>query len=189
MIASPARPDDAAAMLRTCVAAARVDGSVCAFLEPIALYHTRDLYEEGDGLLARDPVAEPRAAGIGPHLRRRPRPDDPHLGQWPADVVASRPPPRGARNRGPGGRSPLARAAADRGHRPRGGCHPAGARRRRDAPHRRRLRRNHRDAVDAGYDGQLARVTSKDSFIPLGDAANLVLLSEDEIEAAAVALV
>jgi len=31
-------------------------------------------------------------------------------------------------------------------------------------------------------------VTSKDSFIPLGDAANLVLLSEDEIKAAALAL-
>ena len=29
VIASPARPDDAAAMLRTCVAAAKVDGSVC----------------------------------------------------------------------------------------------------------------------------------------------------------------
>ena len=41
--------------------------------------------------------------------------------------------------------------------------------------------------IDAGFDGQLARVTSKDSFIPLGDAAKLVLLSEDEIEAAALA--
>src|SRR4029078_10524690 len=49
VIASPARPDDAAAMLRTCVAAAKVDGSVCSFLEPIPLYHTRDLYEDGDG--------------------------------------------------------------------------------------------------------------------------------------------
>jgi 2-oxoisovalerate dehydrogenase E1 component len=49
VIASPSRPDDAAAMLRTCVAAARVDGSVCVFLEPIALYHTRDLHTEGDG--------------------------------------------------------------------------------------------------------------------------------------------
>jgi hypothetical protein len=29
VIASPARPDDAAAMLRTCVAAAKADGSVC----------------------------------------------------------------------------------------------------------------------------------------------------------------
>jgi 2-oxoisovalerate dehydrogenase E1 component len=60
VIASPARPDDAAAMLRACVAAARVDGSVCVFLEPIALYHTRDLHEEGDaGWLA--PYAAPES--------------------------------------------------------------------------------------------------------------------------------
>ena len=43
--------------------------------------------------------------------------------------------------------------------------------------------------VDAGYTGRLARVSSKDSFVPLGDAARLVLLSEDEIEAAALRLV
>ena len=42
-------------------------------------------------------------------------------------------------------------------------------------------------AQDMG-DGHLARVASKDSFVPLGDAARLVLLSEDEIEAAALAL-
>jgi 2-oxoisovalerate dehydrogenase E1 component len=48
VIASPARPDDAAAMLATCAAAAQVDGSVCVFLEPIALYHTRDLLDDGD---------------------------------------------------------------------------------------------------------------------------------------------
>ena len=42
--------------------------------------------------------------------------------------------------------------------------------------------------VDAGFAGRLARVASKDSFIPLGDAADLVLLSEAEIEAAALAL-
>src|SRR5690606_39805248 len=28
---------------------AKVDGRVCAFLEPIALYMTKDLYEPGDG--------------------------------------------------------------------------------------------------------------------------------------------
>ena len=48
VIASPARPDDAAAMLHTCVAAATAAGVVCIFLEPIALYHTRDLYDDGD---------------------------------------------------------------------------------------------------------------------------------------------
>jgi 2-oxoisovalerate dehydrogenase E1 component len=42
--------------------------------------------------------------------------------------------------------------------------------------------------VDAGFDGRIARVASKDSFVPLGDAARLVLLSEDEIEAAALRL-
>ena len=40
-----------------------------------------------------------------------------------------------------------------------------------------------------GYTGRLARVASKDSFIPLGDAALHVLLSEAEIEEAALRLV
>ena len=44
------------------------------------------------------------------------------------------------------------------------------------------------ELVDAGYTGALGRVSSKDSFVPLGDAARLVLLSEDEIEQAALRL-
>ena len=44
------------------------------------------------------------------------------------------------------------------------------------------------ELLDAGYAGRLARVASKDSFVPLGDAARLVLLSEDEIESAALSL-
>ena len=40
--------------------------------------------------------------------------------------------------------------------------------------------------VDAGFTGSIARATSRDSFIPLGDAANLVLLSEDDIVAGIV---
>ncbi len=43
--------------------------------------------------------------------------------------------------------------------------------------------------VDAGFEGPMARVTSKDSVIPLGDAAQLVLVSEAEIDVAARALV
>jgi 2-oxoisovalerate dehydrogenase E1 component len=39
-----------------------------------------------------------------------------------------------------------------------------------------------------GYTGVVDRVASKDSFIPLGDAALEVLLSEDTIEAAAIKL-
>src|SRR5690606_26799111 len=67
VIASPAHPSDAGPMLRTCVAAARVDGTVSAFLEPIALYHTRDLHEPGDGIWTA-PYAAPdewAAAHVG----------------------------------------------------------------------------------------------------------------------------
>jgi 2-oxoisovalerate dehydrogenase E1 component len=38
--------------------------------------------------------------------------------------------------------------------------------------------------VDSGFRGAIARVTSADSFIPLGEAAAHVLLSEAEIEGA-----
>jgi 2-oxoisovalerate dehydrogenase E1 component len=50
IIASPSRADDAVTMLRTCAAAAAQAGKVCLFLEPIALYMTKDLYADGDGL-------------------------------------------------------------------------------------------------------------------------------------------
>jgi 2-oxoisovalerate dehydrogenase E1 component len=39
--------------------------------------------------------------------------------------------------------------------------------------------------ADGGFSGRVARVTSEDSFIPLGDAAAAVLLSEQAIESAA----
>lgn len=49
IVCVPARGDDAVRMLRTCAALAKIDGRVVAFLEPIALYMTKDLYEPGDG--------------------------------------------------------------------------------------------------------------------------------------------
>jgi 2-oxoisovalerate dehydrogenase E1 component len=48
VIACPSRGDDAAMMLRTCAALAKVDGRIIAFLEPIALYMTKDLHEKDD---------------------------------------------------------------------------------------------------------------------------------------------
>jgi 2-oxoisovalerate dehydrogenase E1 component len=39
--------------------------------------------------------------------------------------------------------------------------------------------------IDAGFAGRISRVASEDSFIPLGDAAATVLLTEQSIEAAA----
>ena len=49
VVGCASRGDDAAMMLRTLAALARVDGRVSVFLEPIALYMTKDLYEAGDG--------------------------------------------------------------------------------------------------------------------------------------------
>jgi len=49
IVGCPSRGDDAVNMLRTLAALAQVDGRVCAFLEPIALYMSKDLYEPGDG--------------------------------------------------------------------------------------------------------------------------------------------
>ncbi|UPG93348.1 thiamine pyrophosphate-dependent enzyme [Luteibacter aegosomatissinici] len=49
VVGCPSRGDDAATMLRTLAALAKIDGRVTAFLEPIALYMTKDLYEAGDG--------------------------------------------------------------------------------------------------------------------------------------------
>jgi 2-oxoisovalerate dehydrogenase E1 component len=49
VVGCPSRGDDAATMLRTLMALAKVDGRVCAFLEPIALYMAKDLHEPGDG--------------------------------------------------------------------------------------------------------------------------------------------
>ena len=43
--------------------------------------------------------------------------------------------------------------------------------------------------VDANFEGTISRVTSQDSFVPLGEAADHVLLQEAEIDAAARALV
>jgi 2-oxoisovalerate dehydrogenase E1 component len=49
VVGCASRGDDAAMMLRTLAALAKVDGRVTVFLEPIALYMTKDLYEAGDG--------------------------------------------------------------------------------------------------------------------------------------------
>ncbi|MBB1472273.1 MFS transporter [Luteimonas sp. MC1782] len=49
VVGCPSRGDDAATMLRTLAALAKVDGRVCALLEPIALYMAKDLHAPGDG--------------------------------------------------------------------------------------------------------------------------------------------
>ncbi len=76
VVGCPCRGDDAATMLRTMMALARVDGRVCLFLEPIALYMTKDLYDPGDGqwqfsypeLDQVMPLGEGRVYGAGEDL-------------------------------------------------------------------------------------------------------------------------
>ena len=61
VLAAPARGDDAARMLRGAVAMAIEDGRVVVFLEPIALYHEKDLETDGDGGWLTDYPAPPSA--------------------------------------------------------------------------------------------------------------------------------
>jgi 2-oxoisovalerate dehydrogenase E1 component len=194
VVASPARPDDAAAMLRSCAAAARTDGRVCVFLEPIALYHTRDLHEPGDdGWLAEYPdpscwssthvpLGSARTYGDGSDLT---------LVSFANGLRMSLRVARRLAERGIDARvldlrwlAPLplddvlreARATGrvlivDETRRTGGVAEPLLA-----------------GLVDAGFDGRAARVASADSFVPLGAADAHVLLSEPQIEQAALTL-
>ncbi|HZD65785.1 MAG TPA: thiamine pyrophosphate-dependent enzyme [Acidimicrobiales bacterium] len=191
VLASPGRPEDAAAMLRTCLAAAAVDGTVSVFLEPIALYHTADLYQAGD------------QAWLGPY-----QPPD----RWREDHVAV----GAGRTHGSGGDLTLVSfanglALSLRVARRLGaagvGCRVLDLRwlaplpvedlcREAQATGRVLVVDETRRSggvsegvvaalVDNGFRGSLARVASRDSFVPLGDAAHHVLVSEEGIEKAA----
>jgi 2-oxoisovalerate dehydrogenase E1 component len=188
VIASPARGDDAAAMLRTCVAAAKVQGSVCVFLEPIALYMTKDLHVPGDGLWLSNyepgaphvPIGSPRVYGEGRDLLIVTFAN----GVWMSLRTAKRLEERsGIRARvldlrwlNPLPVEPLLAEAKRAGRvlvvdetRKSGGVSEG----------------IFAALIDGGFSGPMRRVTSADSFVPLGDAANLVLVQEAEIEAAA----
>ena len=65
VVGCPSRGDDAATMLRTLAALAKVDGRVSVFLEPIALYMTKDLYEAGDGQWLTSYPAPDEAMALG----------------------------------------------------------------------------------------------------------------------------
>jgi len=64
IVACPSNGRDAALMLRECVRLAREEQRVVVFVEPIALYMTRDLHEKGDNLWTRA-YPQPGEAGIG----------------------------------------------------------------------------------------------------------------------------
>jgi len=187
VIASPGRPDDAAAQLRTCLDAASADGSVCVFLEPIALYHTRDLHEDGDdGWLA--PAAGSASLGAA---RTHGDGRDLTIVSWANGLRMALRAARRLERRGVHARvvdlrwlAPLPLDDLLREASATGRVLVADETRRTGGVSEGIVA----SLLDAGFDGRLARVASRDSFIPLGDASNLVLLSEAEIEAAALAL-
>ena len=192
VIACPSRGDDAVGMLRTAVALAKVDGRVVAFLEPIALYMTKDLHEPKDGEwtfaypgpgeavpLGEGRVYDEEATdltiasygnGVPMSLRVARRLRDTHgLRARVLDVRWVNPLPAawiGAHAAATG------RAlVVDEGRRT-GGVGEAMV----------TAIVEHADAV------KIRRVAGEDTYIPLGPAANLVLPSEEQIFAAAEAL-
>jgi 2-oxoisovalerate dehydrogenase E1 component len=194
VVASPARPDDAAAMLRTCLAAATVDGRVCVFLEPIALYHTRDLHADGDGgWLAGYPPPTAWAAGHVPIGSGRSYGDGADLtivtfgnGVRMSLRVARRLAAAGVQCRVLDLRwlAPLPREDLLRAGNATGRVLVVDETRRTGGVSEGVLAA----LLDAGYAGSVRRVASEDSFVPLGDAAATVLVSETAIEAAALDL-
>ena len=181
VVASPATGADAASMLRTCAAAAAVDGTVSVFLEPIALYHTRDLHEPGDEGWLTAASSEHIPIGSGRVARDG---DDVLVVSWANGLY-------------------LSLRAAERLRREGIECRVFDTRWLVPLPiddlvaHARAIGRvvvvdetRHTGGageaivtalVEHGVTGTIRRVAGCDSFIPLGDAANLVLVSEDEI--------
>ncbi|MGH8774487.1 MAG: thiamine pyrophosphate-dependent enzyme [Jiangellaceae bacterium] len=195
VVACPARGADAAAMLRTCLAAAAVDGTVNVFLEPIALYHTRDLHEPDDGGWL-DPYAAPERwehdhIPIG-HGRTYGEGHDLTLVSFANGLRMSLRVARRLERRGVGARvldlrwlAPLPVQDVLREADATGRVLVVDETRRSGGVSEGVLA----GLVDGGFTGAMARVTSADSFVPLGPAAAHVLLGEDEIEAAALRLV
>ncbi|MFC4126959.1 thiamine pyrophosphate-dependent enzyme [Nocardia rhizosphaerae] len=185
VVAVPARADDAAAMLRTCVSAARVDGRVCLFVEPIALYHTRDLYPGDESWLAAPtsahvPIGSARCYGDGTDLTLVTFGNGVPMCLRTADRLAA----AGVRARVLDLRwlDPLPTAELLRHAEATGRVLVADETRRSGGV----SESVYAALIDAGFDGALARVTSADSFVPLGPAAETVLLSETAIETAAL---
>jgi 2-oxoisovalerate dehydrogenase E1 component len=184
-------------MLRTCVAAAIADATLSVFLEPIALYHRRDLHEVGDGgWLAVDHGAH---VPIGA-ARRYPGPstDSRHESGHDLTMITF------------GNGVPMClrvvRRLALQGIQaevidlrwlaplPVEAVLDAGRRTGRvlivdETRHSGGVGEGVITAlVEGGFGGRIVRVASQDSFVPLGPAAQHVLLGEDEIEKAAITL-
>ena len=194
VIASPAHPRDAAPMLRACVAAALVDGTVSVYLEPIALYHSRDLHDPGDGgwtatyasphdwAGAHAPIGEPGVARDGA---------DVVIVTWANGLYLSLRATRRLAERGVSCRvldlrwlAPLPIAAVIEHAREIGVVLVVDETRSSGGVGEAVMA----GLLEHGFTGRARRLAARDTFIPLGDAANVVLVSEDDIVTAALDL-
>jgi 2-oxoisovalerate dehydrogenase E1 component len=190
-LAVPSHPADAPELLQTCVALAEEEGRVCVFLEPIALYHQRDLHPGDAAWTApyvaasadREAFGAARLHGDGSDLLMVTFGNGVHLARLAADRLESdlgvRCSVLDLRWLAPLPEADLAAHAArfDRvlvvdETRRSGGVGEAVV----------------AALVDAGQRGRIGRVTSRDSYVPLGPAAAAVLLSADDVIAGAVDL-
>jgi 2-oxoisovalerate dehydrogenase E1 component len=190
LIATPSNGRDAVGILRTLVASARVMGRVAVFLEPIALYMTKDLHADKDGLWSFDypgpafqiPIGEVGVYGDGDQLTIFSYAN----GLWMSLRVAARLEAEGHRVRVVDLRwlNPLPVAAMVEHALATGRvlvvdeCRVTGG-----------VAEGVIAALVDEVDGlTIRRVAAADTYIPLGAAANLVLVQEPDIEASARAL-
>lgn len=186
----PARGDDALELYRSALALARHAGRVVVSIEPIALYHTRDLFEGDGGWLSPAPAS---AATFGVPRVYHADANDLVIasygnGLWLSLRAARRLADEdGARCRVIDLRwlVPLPSAEVIRHAAQVGRLLVVDECRRSGSPSEELAAA----LLEDGADVRFARVTSADSFVPLGDAANLVLATEDEILAAARRLI
>jgi 2-oxoisovalerate dehydrogenase E1 component len=194
VVAVPSHPSDAPAMLRTLVAAARTDGTVSVFLEPIALYHERDLQVGDGGWLAEyEPPSRWQQAHVAIGQARRWAPDG--EGRDLTIITFGNGVPMSLRvadtlsQQGISARildlrwlSPLPADDIVREAAATGRVLIADETRRSGGVSEGVMAA----LIDGGFRGSIARVTSADSFVPLGDAARVVLLDQQTILTAAL---
>jgi len=196
LLATPSRGDDAARLLRGMIATARACGRVAVIVEPIALYHEKDLYADGDGLWLSDypapdsayPLILPGEVGVS-HGEAREILIISYANGYRLALRAAR---RLRQDHGLAARvldlrwlNPLPFVAIRQ--------HAAACDRVLVVDECRATGAGIADAVIAGlveegYGRPLRSVRAVDSYVPLAAAANLVLVAEDQIVEAALSI-
>ncbi len=189
ILACPSSGAEAVKIMREAFRLAREDGRVVVFLEPIALYGTRDLYD-GDGKMAAmfDEIdgeaafGDVNIIGDGEDIAILTYGNGTYLSQRAARVLKA----KGVAARIIDLRwlAPLPIDAAIDAIGKRRHVLVVDECRKTGGPAEEIIT----GFVDRGLDYNIARITGADSFIPLGPAANTVLIGEGDIVAAALAL-